>query len=88
MAAVRTGGPGAKGVSALIIPLKAKGVVRKQMHNSGVSASGKVSQSTQVPEYIIDCLGSTYIEFDDVAVPAQNLIGRENEGFAIIMSSM
>ncbi|CAN9465201.1 unnamed protein product [Alternaria alternata] len=70
MAAVRTGGPGAKGVSALIIPLKAKGVLCKQMHNSGVSASG-----------------STYIEFDDVEVPAQNLIGRENEGFAIVMSN-
>lgn len=31
--------------------------------------------------------GSTYIEFDDVEVPVQNLVGPENEGFAIIMSS-
>lgn len=42
MAAVRTGGDGAKGVSALIIPLKAKGVTCKKMVNSGVLASGKL----------------------------------------------
>src|SRR4051794_995339 len=30
---------------------------------------------------------STYIEFDEVEVPAENLIGKENEGFQIIMSS-
>lgn len=31
--------------------------------------------------------GSTYIEFDDVEVPVENLLGRENQGFEIIMSS-
>jgi alkylation response protein AidB-like acyl-CoA dehydrogenase len=31
--------------------------------------------------------GSTYIEFDDVVVPVANLLGRENQGFEIIMSS-
>jgi alkylation response protein AidB-like acyl-CoA dehydrogenase len=40
-AAVRTGGPGKGGVSALIIPLKAPGVTCKKMVNSGVGASGK-----------------------------------------------
>jgi alkylation response protein AidB-like acyl-CoA dehydrogenase len=39
-AAVRTGGPGASGVSLLIIPLKVPGVSTRQMHNSGVGASG------------------------------------------------
>lgn len=32
--------------------------------------------------------GSTYIEFEDVIVPADNLLGREGQGFEIIMSSM
>jgi len=32
-------------------------------------------------------IGSTYIEFDDVVVPVQNLVGKENGGFGIIMSS-
>ena len=32
--------------------------------------------------------GSTFIEFDDVKVAAGNLLGRENQGFQIIMSSM
>jgi alkylation response protein AidB-like acyl-CoA dehydrogenase len=38
--AVRTGGPGAGGISLLIIPLSSKGVTRRKMDNSGVAASG------------------------------------------------
>lgn len=38
-AAVRTGGPGIKGISALIIPMKAKGVSCRHIENSGVHAS-------------------------------------------------
>ena len=32
-------------------------------------------------------LGSTYITFDDVRVPADHLLGEENKGFAMIMSN-
>ncbi|KAJ5406015.1 hypothetical protein N7465_007299 [Penicillium sp. CMV-2018d] len=39
-AAVRTGGEGTQGISALIIPLKAPGVTCKKIENSGVHASG------------------------------------------------
>ncbi|VUC32641.1 unnamed protein product [Clonostachys rosea] len=69
-AAVRTGGPGQKGISAIVIPLTLPGVTRKRIYNSGVSSSG-----------------STYIEFDNVEVPIENLIGEENQGFRIIMSN-
>ena len=69
-AAVRTGGNGAKGISALILPLDLPGVERRKIQNSGVNASG-----------------STYIEFDNVQVPVENLLGKENEGFKIVMSS-
>ncbi|KAL4871124.1 hypothetical protein BDV12DRAFT_164819 [Aspergillus spectabilis] len=69
-AAVRTGGAGKDGISLLVIPLKAKGVTRRRMHNSGVNASG-----------------STFIEFDDVQVPVNNLLGEENKGFPLIMSN-
>jgi alkylation response protein AidB-like acyl-CoA dehydrogenase len=69
-AAVRTGGPGAAGVSLLIIPLKVQGVSTRQMFNSGVGASG-----------------STFITFDDVRVPVENLIHKENRGFEVIMSN-
>jgi alkylation response protein AidB-like acyl-CoA dehydrogenase len=31
---------------------------------------------------------STFIEFDDVYVPVSNLLGKENGGFQIIMSSI
>lgn len=40
-AAVRTGGPGRSGISLLVIPLKAEGVTRRRMFNSGVNASGR-----------------------------------------------
>lgn len=39
-AAVRTGGPGKGGISALVIPLNAKGVTKRKIDNSGVAASG------------------------------------------------
>ncbi|KAL4738928.1 acyl-CoA dehydrogenase NM domain-like protein [Aspergillus similis] len=39
-AAVRTGGPGIQGISALVIPLKAPGVTCRKIRNSGVEASG------------------------------------------------
>jgi alkylation response protein AidB-like acyl-CoA dehydrogenase len=39
-AAVRTGGPGKGGISALVIPLESKGVSRRKILNSGVAASG------------------------------------------------
>jgi hypothetical protein len=44
-AAVRTGGPGKGGISALIIPLNAKGVTRRRILNSGVAASGEKERS-------------------------------------------
>lgn len=31
--------------------------------------------------------GSTFIELDDVKVPVDHLIGEENKGFPLIMSS-
>lgn len=34
-----------------------------------------------------DFLGSTYITFEDVEVPADHLLGKENQGFALIMSN-
>lgn len=39
-AAVRTGGSGINGISALVIPLDNPGVTRRRMYNSGVAASG------------------------------------------------
>lgn len=69
-AAVRTGGPGKDGISALVIPLNVSGVTKRRIPNSGVNASG-----------------STYLEFDDVEVPISNLLGKENDGFKIIMSN-
>jgi alkylation response protein AidB-like acyl-CoA dehydrogenase len=32
-------------------------------------------------------IGSTFIEFEDVRVPIDNLLGQENKGFPLIMSS-
>jgi alkylation response protein AidB-like acyl-CoA dehydrogenase len=90
-AAVRTGGKGTHGISALIIPMKAPGVTCKKIDNSGVHASGELEETLSRSWGVLySCLllkGSTYIEFDEVEVPVTNLIGVENKGFPVIMNS-
>jgi len=68
--AVRTGGPGMKGISLLLIERGMPGIITRPMNCSGVWSSG-----------------TTYITFEDVKVPVENLIGQENEGFKYIMSN-
>ena len=39
----------------------------------------------------MDCMGvlssgTSYVEFDEVKVPVENLLGKENKGFQLIMS--
>ncbi|KAL4894937.1 acyl-CoA dehydrogenase/oxidase [Aspergillus ambiguus] len=69
--AVRTGGPGAAGLSVLLVPLKGyPGVSMRRLTVSGQKTGG-----------------TTYIELDDVKVPVENLIGREGEGMRLIMTN-
>ena len=65
--AVRTGKPGAKGISFLLIE-RTDGVRTQQMKCSGVWPSG-----------------TAYVSFDNVKVPVENLIGKENKGFMYIV---
>ena len=69
--AVRTGGPGAGGISLLLLERSMPGIETKQMKCMGVWPSG-----------------TTYITFDNVRVPCENLIGAENEGFKCIMMNV
>lgn len=67
--AVRTGGDGAKGISALLIPAQAGGVSRTALsRKQGWWASDTAT-----------------IHFDDVRVPEPYLLGKEGHGFAVIM---
>ena len=66
--AVRTGGPGAGGVSLLLVETDRPGITRTPIAKMGWHASDTAT-----------------IHFDDVEVPAENLIGVENGGFAGIM---
>jgi acyl-CoA dehydrogenase len=66
--AVRTGGPGAGGVSLLLIDMHAPGVSRTRLDKMGWR-----------------CSDTAAIFFEDVEVPAENLIGPENQGFMGIM---
>jgi len=69
--AVRTGGPGMKGISMLLLERDSMpGIDTKRMDCQGVWPSG-----------------TTYVEFDKVRVPLQNLIGEENKGFGVIMKN-
>ncbi|KAK4112344.1 acyl-CoA dehydrogenase NM domain-like protein [Canariomyces notabilis] len=71
--AVRTGSPesGANGISLLVVPLKGHPGVTMRRLN----VSGFVSS------------GTTYIELNDVRVPVENLIGKENQGMRYIMTN-
>ena len=62
--AVRTGGEGMNGVSALLIEREHGGVSTRKMDCQGVWASG-----------------TTYVTFEDVKVPVENLLSKENQGF-------
>ncbi|MEM8660635.1 MAG: acyl-CoA dehydrogenase family protein [Pseudomonadota bacterium] len=69
--AVRTGGPGAKGVSMLLIPTDAEGFSRTALDKK----QGWWASDTAT------------LYFDDVRVPVSNLIGEENQGFLVIMTN-
>jgi acyl-CoA dehydrogenase len=66
--AVRTGGPGAGGVSLLLIEMDRPGVTRTKLNKMGWWASDTAE-----------------IFFQDVKIPAENLIGAEGRGFPAIM---
>ena len=69
--AVRTGGPGAAGLSLLVVPLlDTPGVTMRP-----VKVAGNLSS------------GTTFIELDDVRVPVENLIGEEGAGMKYIMTN-
>ncbi|KAK8196540.1 hypothetical protein M8818_006705 [Zalaria obscura] len=64
--AVRTGGPGAGGLSMLVVPLKGyPGVTMRRL-----KVQGQISA------------GTTFIELDEVEVPVENLIGEEGMGMS------
>ncbi|CAG9996207.1 unnamed protein product [Clonostachys byssicola] len=66
--AVRTGCPGAAGISLLVVPLLDQpGVDLRRMKTSGGTASG-----------------TTFIDLEDMKVPVENLIGSEGQGMKMI----
>lgn len=69
--AVRTGGPGAGGVSVLVIETNSPGLTMRKIKNSGQNASN-----------------SQWVTLENVKVPVENLIGKENQGFPTLMTSM
>lgn len=71
--AVRTGGEGsgAAGISLLLVPLADQPGVSRRR----IKVAGQISA------------GTTFIEFDEVRVPRENLIGREGHGMAYVMNN-
>ncbi|HEY1977469.1 MAG TPA: acyl-CoA dehydrogenase family protein [Candidatus Baltobacteraceae bacterium] len=72
MAMFRTGGPGAKGVSAFIVDAQSPGiVVEKVTEKLGIHTSNTVD-----------------LAFDDVSVPGNALLGNEGDGFGNAMQAL
>jgi acyl-CoA dehydrogenase len=69
--AVRTGAAGPRGLSLLVVPLKG---------HPGVTTR-KIAVGGQTTA------GTTYIELDDVKVPAANIIGQEGMGMKYVMAN-
>ena len=69
---LRTGGPGPKGISALLIPADAEGI-------SYGKKEDKMGWNAQPTRMII---------FDNVRVPVANRLGEEGQGFAIAMEGL
>jgi acyl-CoA dehydrogenase len=69
--AVRTGGPGPRGLSLMLVPLKGDPGVKIER----VATSGLISA------------GTTQITLTDVQVPVENLIGEEGMGMRYIMTN-
>ncbi len=69
--AVRTGGDGTSGISMLLIPMELEGVSRTSLDRK---------QGWW-------CSDTATLYFDNVKVPVENLIGKENQGFPVIMNN-
>ena len=69
---LRTGGPGPKGISALLIPADAEGIC----YGKKEQKMGWNAQPTRM------------ISFDNVRVPVANRLGEEGQGFAIAMEGL
>ncbi|WP_026374725.1 acyl-CoA dehydrogenase family protein [Aestuariibacter salexigens] len=68
----RTGGPGPKGVSAFIVPADAKGIT----YGKAEEKMGWNAQPTRL------------VSFDDVVIPAENLLDQEGNGFTLAMKGL
>jgi len=68
---VRTGQPGYKGLSIIVVPKDSPGVKVTKITTTGWWAGN-----------------TTFVEFDDVLVPAENLVGEEGLGFAVMATAM
>jgi len=72
MAMFRTGGPGAKGVSAFVVDAKSPGIVVERITEKlGIHTSNTVD-----------------LAFDDVKVPRDALLGNEGDGFGNAMKAL
>jgi acyl-CoA dehydrogenase len=69
---VRTGGPGVKGISLLLVDTNLPGFsVSKKFNKTGLLSSD-----------------TTELVFEDVKVPKENLLGKENQGFYALMTGL
>lgn len=69
---VRTGGPGAEGISAVVVPADAQGI----SYGKAEEKMGWNAQPTRL------------VSFEEVRIPVVNLLGKEGEGFKFAMMGL
>ncbi|MDC0602608.1 acyl-CoA dehydrogenase family protein [Aliiglaciecola sp.] len=69
---VRTGGPGAEGISAVVVPADAQGI----SYGKAEEKMGWNAQPTRL------------VSFEDVKIPLDSLLGNEGEGFKFAMMGL
>lgn len=76
--AVRTGGPGAAGVSMLLI----------ERPEAGTEKENGTVRTTKMKLQGGWASGTTFVSFEDVKVPVGNILGQLNNGFKLLMCGL
>ena len=84
----RTGGPGPKGISCLLVEKDFPGVSFGKKENKVKRLRGKESRTNSREQLGWNSQPTRAVVFSDCLVPVENMLGNEGEGFRIAMKAL